>query len=323
MGVVPNKRSPLTSSDGLQAFSAFAKDTPHPQRSRTKARLKGGGSRLVTPPLLARAHVYGMVAGLLLAFSVSEAAWANCTTSGITITCTTGSPNPYTARIGNGPSTTSGTTVTVQSGAQLSVTNSNAISLGDNATITLQDNSSVVNNATSGNGQWNAGNNTIEFGSNGRLTVGVGATVSSNGTQNNAEPVNVLGTGNVITNYGTISSRSGAAIWFEDRTVGSGNTVDNYGVIRTQLGANSNVIGNQGNSNVTFINRSGARVEGSLSFAGGNDTLTLETGSIITGSFNGGGGTNTLSLSGAGSDSLAGDIRNFQTLTKDGTGTWT
>ncbi|MDX3900374.1 MAG: autotransporter-associated beta strand repeat-containing protein [Sphingobium sp.] len=215
--------------------------------------------------------------------------------------------------------------MTVQSGAQVSVTNSNAISLGDNATITLEDNSLVSNNATSGNGQWSAGNNTIEFGSNGRLTVGVGASILANGTQNNGEPINVMGVGNVITNRGTISSRNGAAIWFEDRVTGGTNTIDNYGTVRTQLGANANVIGNQSNGSVTFINRTGARVEGSLSFAGGSDNLTLEAGSVITGSFNGGGGTNTLTLGGGAgsSDSLAGDIRNFQTLTKTGEGRWT
>lgn len=115
-----------------------------------------------------------IILGFSLTLGTGGVAWANCTTVGNTIVCTPNPPNPSTTRIGNGPSTPSGTTVTVQSGAQVSVTNSNAITLGDNATITLEDNSSVVNNAASGNGQWNAGNNTIEFGSNGRLTIGVG-----------------------------------------------------------------------------------------------------------------------------------------------------
>jgi fibronectin-binding autotransporter adhesin len=261
----------------------------------------------------------GLSAGSML---YSTPLWATCTlTATNTYTCT--NAGAQTTTVGTGPNTPSGTSVIVNSGAQITVGNANAISLGDNANITLGTNSSVTNNATSGTGRWSAGNNTIEFGSNGTLTVGVGALVTANGSQNNGEPVNVMGTGNLITNRGTITSKSGAAIWFEDRTVGSGNTVDNYGVISTQLGAQANVIGNQGNSDVTFINRSGARVEGSLSFAGGNDNLTLETGSVITGSFNGGGGTNTLGLGGAGDDSLAGDIRNFQTLTKTGSGRWT
>ncbi len=62
---------------------------------------------------------------------------------------------------------------------------------------------------------------------------------------------------------------------------------DIYGVISTQLDANA--IGNSSNCNATVINRSGAQVQGSLSFAGGNDNRTLEAGSLITGSFDGGG----------------------------------
>lgn len=262
-----------------------------------------------------------MLAGLLLA--IPEIVSATCTTSGATITCDTGQPNPYPQRIGNGPSSASGITLNVLPNAGISVNNNNAVSLGDGVNITLGAGSSVTNAANNNSGLWGGGPNTIEFGSNGRLTVNAGASVTANGTQNNGEPVNVFGSNNVITNFGTISSRSGAAIWFEDRIGSGGNTVDNYGIIRTQLGANANVIGNNQNGPVTFINRSGARVEGSLSFAGGNDNLTLEASSVITGSFNGGGGTNSLTLSGAGDDSLPGDIRNFQFLTKEGTGRWT
>ncbi|HVV27515.1 MAG TPA: autotransporter-associated beta strand repeat-containing protein [Rhizomicrobium sp.] len=267
-----------------------------------------------------------VLAGLLH----SAPATAACLTSGITTNCTTNTPNPYTGTIGNGQSTASGYSVTLQPGAQISSGNANAISLGDNAVINLGTGSLVTNAATSGsgtngNGLWNAGKNTIEFGSNGQLTIGTGATVQSTGTSNNAEAINVMGIGNTITNYGTITSRSGAAIWFEDRTTGGSNTVDNYGTITTSLGANSNVIGNNSNGNVNFINESGAVVNGSLSFAAGNDTLTLFPNSTITGGFNGGGGTNTLILNGAAgsSDTLAGNISNFQTLTKTGQGTWT
>ncbi len=172
--------------------------------------------------------------------------------------------------------------------------------------ITLGANSSVTNNASSSTGLWNTGPNTIEFGSNGTLTIGLGASVQANGTQNNGEPINVMGVGNTITNFGTITSRSGAAIWFEDKTTGGSNTVDNFGTITTSLGANANVIGNSQSGNVNFINETGAVVNGSLSFASGNDTLTLFPNSVITGGFNGGGGTNTLILNGAAgsSDSL-------------------
>ncbi|WP_294062682.1 autotransporter-associated beta strand repeat-containing protein [Sphingomonas sp.] len=276
------------------------------------------------PKLHARTSI---AAGILLTTFVPVGAWANCTmVSNNPPQWVCSPPTPQTTRIGSGPNTQSGATVTVDPGAQVNVGNQNAISLGDNATITVGDGATVTNNGTNSSNQsslWGVGPNTIEFGSNGTLTIGTGAFVTANGSANNGEPINVMGTGNMIVNRGTVSSRSGAAIWFEDKTTGAGNTVDNYGVIETQLGANANVIGNQRTSDVTFINRTGATVRGSLSFAGGNDSLTLETGSVITGSFNGGGGTNSLSLSGTGNDSLAGDIRNFQTLNKDGTGTWT
>ncbi|MDR2870987.1 MAG: autotransporter-associated beta strand repeat-containing protein, partial [Xanthomonadaceae bacterium] len=270
-----------------------------------------------------------VLAGLSIA-ALPGGALANCVTSGLTTLCDTNTPNPYTQRIGTGPNNAAGATVTLNPNAHIAVGNLNAISLGNNATITLGAGSSVTNNATSStgsNGLWGGGPNTIEFGSNGTLTIGVGATVAATGTQNNGEPINVFGSNNTIINYGTINSKSGAAIWFEDKTITAGttNTVDNHGTIITQLGSNANVIGNNSNGPVTFINRTGAVVQGSLSFAGGDDNLKLEAGSVITGSFNGGGGNNTLTLSGAtgSSDSLAGDIRNFQTLNKNGLGVWT
>ena len=134
-----------------------------------------------------------------------------------------------------------------------------------------------------------------------------------------------MGAGNTILNYGLISGGNAAAIWFEDRSKGAANTVDNYGIIQAGNGTSSNVIGNSGSGNVSFINRSGATVRGSLTFASGNDSLTLYPGSIITGGFNGGGGTNSLSLAGelGSSDTLPGTISNFQSLIKTGDGKWT
>ena len=263
----------------------------------------------------------------LLAFGVlyAEPGKATCVTNGNATTCDANAPNPYTSIIGNGPNTASGSTVTMSPNAQLTVGNTSAISLGDNVAITLNQGSSVQNNASSGAGLWNAGKNTIEFGSNGTINIAQGAQVIATGTQTNAEAINVMGSGNRIVNNGLIAAQNAAAIWFEDRSTGASNVVDNYGIIRSSASANANVIGNSGSGNVTFINRSGARVEGSLSFAGGNDNLTLEANSVITGSFDGGGGTNTLTLAGASgsSDSLAGNISNFQTLTKTGDGIWT
>ncbi|KAF1003677.1 MAG: Adhesin BmaC autotransporter [Luteibacter sp.] len=263
----------------------------------------------------------------LIAFGVLYApqGHATCVSSGTATTCDTAAPNPHASLIGNGRNTASGASLVLVPNAQVAVGNSNAVSLGDNATIDVGTGASIRNNASSGAGLWTAGNNTVEFGSNGTINIASGAEVRAIGTQANAEAINVMGAGNRIENHGLISAEKAAAIWFEDRTVGASNVVDNYGTIRSNASANANVIGNSGRGNVTFINRSGARVEGSLSFAGGNDNLTLEANSVITGSFDGGGGTNTLTLAGASgsSDSLAGNIRNFQSLTKTGQGTWT
>jgi fibronectin-binding autotransporter adhesin len=218
--------------------------------------------------------------------------------------------------------------VTINGGAVLNGGNANAISLSNNATITVGAGGSVTNNASSSGGLWNAGRNTIEFDSNGSLIVQAGGSVRATGTSTNAEAINLIGTNNTVVNYGLISGLNSAAIWFEDRALGS-NTIDNYGTIQRGSGGNgsvlANVIGNQSNSDVNFINRTGAVVYGGLSFAGGSDTLTLFPGSVISGGFNGGGGTNTLRLEGAqgSSDTLPGNISNFQTLTKAGAGRWT
>ena len=250
---------------------------------------------------------------------------AACVTSGSSTTCNTNAPNPATAPIGQGPTTASGATVTLQPNARLEVTNANAVSLGDNAQITVNAGAVISNNATSGAGLWSTGNNTVEFGSNGTLNIAQGGKIQALGTQANGEAINVMGAGNAIINRGVISGGNAAAIWFEDRTLGAANTVDNYGTIQAGNGTSSNVIGNSGSGNVNFINRSGAVVNGSLTFASGNDSLTLYPGSVITGGFNGGGGTNSLLLAGeaGSSDTLPGAIRNFQSLTKTGDGKWT
>ncbi|MFC5768463.1 autotransporter-associated beta strand repeat-containing protein [Thauera sinica] len=233
------------------------------------------------------------------------------------------------ATVGSGPSTASGATVTINGGAQLNGGNASAISLGDNATITVNSGASVLSTAGSsgGNGLWGAGRNTIEFNSNGTLTIAEGASVRALGASTNAEAINLIGSGNTVINRGLISGLNSAAIWFEDKTLGT-NTIDNYGTIQRGSGSSSvidNVIGNQSHSDVNFINRAGAVVYGGLSFASGNDTLTLFPGSVISGGFNGGGGTNALRLEGAAgsSDALPGNISNFQTLIKAGEGRWT
>ena len=104
---------------------------------------------------------------------------------------------------------------------------------------------------------------------------------------------------------------------------GAKNVVDNFGTIQQINGGP--VIGTNGGSGIDFYNETGARVEGNLIFAAGDDDLFFFAGSLVTGSINGGGGSNDLTLQGAlgSSDTLAGALANFQTLTKDGLGRWT
>jgi fibronectin-binding autotransporter adhesin len=255
-------------------------------------------------------------------------AMAACTPPPAANTATTCGTTTLTNTLGSGPSGPDNSTIIIQSGASVRAGNFSAISLRDAATITLQNNSTVTNNATSGGGLYGAGRDTIEFRSFGTLTIGEGATLSSLGSANTAEAVNLMGQGNTVINRGTISAVNNAAIWFEDQVIGAANTIDNFGIIRRGSGTQpvtENSIGSQADGDVNFINRTGAIVYGGLSFARGDDTLTLFPSSVVTGGFNGGGGTNTLTLAGeAGtSDTLAGNISNFQTLTKTGDGTWT
>ncbi|MFM0069195.1 autotransporter family protein [Paraburkholderia aspalathi] len=175
----------------------------------------------------------------------------------------------------------------------------------------------MQNSARTTGGTYGTGGNTIDFRNNSTLTVQQGATVLSAGTQGQAEAVNPEGAGNTIINYGTIRGVTGAAIWFQNLS-GLNTVINNAtGVIQ----APNNVIGSSGNGAVDFTNR--GQVIGNLVFAGGNDSLHLFTGSVITGNFDGGGGTNVITLNGTGSASLPGSIRNFQSLFKQDSGTWT
>ncbi|MCL2716870.1 MAG: autotransporter outer membrane beta-barrel domain-containing protein, partial [Alphaproteobacteria bacterium] len=266
------------------------------------------------------------VAVLAMGAPASATCTPNPVVGGATTTC---SGTTYVSvALGSGLGGPDSATVLLLEDATLIIGNANAISLRDGATITLEKNSAVTNSAsasTPATGMWNAGANTIEFGSNGILTIGAGAKIAAQGAATNAMAIEIFGAGNQVENSGLIDGGFAAAIWFGDKTVGAANKIDNYGTIQTNGGMRlANVIGSSGNGPVIFTNRSGGRVYGSLNFAGGNDQLTLYANSVITGTFNGGGGTNNLTLNGdeGSSDVLAGDITNFQTLTKDGLGMW-
>ena len=74
--------------------------------------------------------------------------------------------------------------------------------------------------------------------------IGADARVAAEGTDPAAHAIAFTGRSNAVTNYGTVSSASGAAIWnqFEDDYVN--NTIHNYGVIETTAnGGDAVVIG--------------------------------------------------------------------------------
>lgn len=251
--------------------------------------------------------------------NIPSVALADCNTTGKTTVCSSSSKK----YIGSGEGDDY-RNVIIESGARLDVFGGNAISLGDNADITLKKNSLVTNQSTSNfGGNYGYGQNTIEFGSNGNLTIEEDARLIQTGSGTNSEPINVIGGGNKITNFGLVESNNNAAIWFQDDRSDGRNIVDNYGVIRRNGGGD--VIGSERGEGIDFTNRSGAVVEGDLYFGDGDDRLIFEPGSVVDGDINGGGGSNRLTLQGAdgSEDTLVGNLRNFSTLEKTGEGRWT
>src|SRR5258708_27237780 len=228
----------------------------------------------------------------LLAIASAALLWtarANLVTS---ITVNSNLPNPWTGTIGSGPSTATGTTVTLLPNAQVVVGDANGISLADNASITISGGALVQNHGVSTSGLYGTSGDTVEIRNNGTITIDAGGQILSTGTQGSGEAINPEGSGNTITNFGTIRSTTAAAIWFQN--VSGSNSVINEstGVIQGP----GNVMGASGNGAVDFTNQ--GRVIGNLIFAGGNDALHLYTGSTISGSINGGGGNNLMTPNG-------------------------
>jgi len=256
---------------------------------------------------------------LLIPFLLSPiAAAAACAVNGLDTVCDSSSPNLWTTTIGTGyiPGNDN-QTVVVQNGATIATLDASAISLANNANITVQSGGTVSNQAVSSHGNYGTGANTIEFQDNGTLTVQAGGRVLSNGTQDIAEAVNIQGQGNVIINNGLIQAINAGAIWFQNKV--GGNTVINNetGVIQSP----GSVIGSSGDAPIDFTNK--GTVIGDIVFSGGDDIMRIYTGSSVQGTIDGGAGNNQLFLSGLGTDTLTGNIVNFQTLIKTDTGTWT
>ncbi|MDQ0072026.1 outer membrane autotransporter protein [Variovorax boronicumulans] len=210
------------------------------------------------------------------------------------------------------------------SGATVSTGNQAGISAGNGASIVVQSGAVVQNNATNkGTSPYGfIGANTIEVNDNSTITIEAGAAVTASGAGTNTEAINPVGSGNTITNHGTVSSAH-TAIWFQSNS--GNNTVVNTGTIIAGAGTNSTqttVIGASGTMAIDFTNR--GSLVGSLAFAGASDALRWYTGASITGNISGGGGADLLTLN---SDNNATDtfaplsLTGFETLVNNG-GTW-
>jgi outer membrane autotransporter protein len=223
--------------------------------------------------------------------------------------------------------------VTVGANAQIIVPNDNSISLGNNASIVINSGALVRSTGNIGNGQYADGPNTIDVNNNSTILIKAGASVITTNTQGTSEAINPYGAGNTITNYGLIQGGASTAIWFQNaNTTASSprNVVDNYGIIQvvrpgaTAYDPTAQAIGASQWVGMDFINETGGRVNGNLIFGSGNDTMTLNPGSVVTGTLDGGGGNNliTLNASATSSDTIPGNVNNFQTMNKTGAGTW-
>ena len=252
---------------------------------------------------------------------VPAAARADCVTNGLTVTCDSSSPNPYTTIIGTGPYAATGVTVDVGPGATLSTGDSSAISLADGATVNVATGALVENNAFQNFGLYGDGANTVDIYNDSTVTVQQGGEILATGIQQEAEPINPEGAGNLIVNYGTIQADYAADIWFQNST-GTNTVINEAGALMEGPSTTYSVIGATADGNVNFTNK--GAIIGSLDFGNGNNVLNLYTGQSITGTVDGGTGTNALTLDGTGSSTLdAGTITDFQSLTKEDSGIWT
>ncbi|KQW54135.1 autotransporter outer membrane beta-barrel domain-containing protein [Variovorax sp. Root411] len=269
----------------------------------------------------AATHGTALFAATLLA-AASFPASAACTTdtNANAVNCT----GNQATTVGAGAATTPGISVTVHSGATVSTGNSSGISVGNQAAIVVQNGGIVQNNALNGGASPypSIGANTIEINNNSTVTIDAGGSVTASGAGTNSEAINPVGSGNTITNNGSISSAH-TAIWFQASS--GSNTVVNTGSIVAGAGTNSTVttvIGASGTMAVDFTNK--GSLVGSLAFAGGSDVLRWYTGATITGNVSGGAGADLLTLN---SDSGASDtfaplsLFGFETLVNN-SGTW-
>jgi outer membrane autotransporter protein len=269
---------------------------------------------------------------------ISARAYADCSTVGTSVTCTS-SGGTQTTTVGTGLGSPI-TSVTVQSGATISTTSS-SISI-DHGTIDI---AGTVTNSGNANGPYGTGPNTVEFNGNTTLTVEAGGVLSASGYNGTGEAINPNNGGNTIINYGTISTLNAADIWFQNAD-STPNIIKNYGTMTAGATGTGIVLGSS-NSNIvaSFTNGAGGVVNGNLnlydgadsvslltgstfngniSTGAGNDSVTIADGAVVSGNIDGGTGSNTLTLTGSsGSSTLSGGLANFSSLAKTGQGAWT
>lgn len=119
----------------------------------------------------------------------------------------------------------------------------------------------------------------------------------------------------------TVSSNSGLAIQINS-VGGNVSTINNYGTI-TASGSFPSFAVSDGNGDITITNHTGGVITGSLDLNSGHNVVILEGGSTLNGVIYTTGSNNQLVLAGSGDGTMNGVINGFQTLTKNGTGTWT
>jgi autotransporter-associated beta strand protein len=219
------------------------------------------------------------------AFGVTTTGNGSTLTNAGTITTTGLNSNALDARGSNSTLTNSGT-------IDVSGTGADGIRSRDTSGSTLITNSGSISSAA-GFGILGSDTNTTVRNS-GNITAGNGTAISLGDGNNVIEITGGQITGNIVSGAGN------------DQFIMSGGTVNGD----INLGSGSSAI------SVT-----GGQINGSI-IANGPSTVTLFTGSTTTGPLDGG-GTSALVLDGAAGIGLAsGPISNFQTLTKQNTGTW-
>lgn len=282
---------------------------------RDRIELRAAAPAPARAPALARLALRPLVAAIAC---LPLYAWANCS-GGPTVVCDDSAPNPFTATIGTGASSTI-VSVELLGGAQLMPGNASAISLGNATTIRLQSGATALSQGDSGDSAWGSGHNTIEFGSANFLDIAAGAGVFAAGGDPTAEAVNIFGGNNHIVSRGEIRADNTTAIRIDAAATGTANSIDNYGTI----GGSGTAIADDGSAGLQLNNYRDARIDGSVLLGSGDDAVSLQTGSFLTGDLDGGTGSNALTLNGddAASGALAGTVRNFRTVTKSETGTW-